>query len=79
MQQTGNPTFTRSGNLGACGSHTTAETVDVVDADTAPVYTWDGSQYHYNWSTKGLTSGVYRIYANLADGTHQWGDICLGR
>ena len=29
---------------------------------------WDGSQYHYNWSTKGLTAGEYRIYANLADG-----------
>jgi hypothetical protein len=42
-----------------------------------PEYQGDGSQYHYNWSTKGLTSGEYRIYANLADGTHRWVDVCL--
>ena len=40
-------------------------------------YTWDGSQYHYNWSTKGLTAGEYRIYANLADGLKPYVDICL--
>jgi hypothetical protein len=42
-------------------------------------YAWDGSQYHYNWSTKGLTAGEYRIYANLADGTKQYVDICLAK
>ena len=40
-------------------------------------YSWNGSQYHYNWSTKGLTAGEYRIYANLADGTKRYVDICL--
>ena len=75
--QTGNPTFTRSGNLGACGVNTAFETVEAIQADTTPVYTWDGSQYHYNWSTKGLSAGLYRIFANLADGTNQWVYICL--
>jgi hypothetical protein len=41
------------------------------------VYNWDGNQYHYNWSTKGLTAGEYRIFANLADGTARYVDICL--
>ena len=40
-------------------------------------YGWDGSKYHYNWSTKGLTAGEYRIFANLADGTKRFVDICL--
>ncbi len=35
-------------------------------------YKWDATQYHYNWSTKGLTTGYwYRIYAKLEDGTIQ--------
>jgi hypothetical protein len=50
---------------------------DTVAPDPNAVYAWDGSQYHYNWSTKGLTAGEYRIYANLADGTKQYVDICL--
>ena len=41
------------------------------------MYKWDGAQYHYNWSTKGLTAGEYRIFANLADGTKPYVDICL--
>jgi hypothetical protein len=77
--QTGNPTFSRSNKMGDCSSYTTLETVEPISADTTPVYTWDGSQYHYNWSTKGLPSGMYRIFANLADGTHQWVDICLSK
>jgi hypothetical protein len=33
-------------------------------------YSADGSQYKYNWSTKGLASGFwYRIYAKFDDGT----------
>jgi hypothetical protein len=50
---------------------------DTVVPDPDAVYAWDGSQYHYNWSTKGLTAGEYRIYANLADGTKPYVDICL--
>ncbi|MBT0651768.1 MBG domain-containing protein [Geomobilimonas luticola] len=77
VMQTGNPTFTRTGNLGSCGIATTAEDLQSVPADTGTEYKWDGSQYHYNWSTKGLNPGKYRIFANLEDGTHQWVDICL--
>jgi MBG domain (YGX type) len=78
VQQTPNPTFTRTGNLGSCDSAATLETiVEPVTPDDAPVYKWDGNQYHYNWSTKGLTAGEYRIYANIADGTKPYVDICL--
>ena len=78
VQQTPNPTFTRTGNLGSCDTTATLETiVELVPPDGDPVYKWDGSQYHYNWSTKGLTAGEYRIYANLADGTKPYVDICL--
>lgn len=32
-------------------------------------YVWDGTQYHYNWSTKGFASGFYwRIGAQFDDG-----------
>jgi len=77
VQQMGNPTFGRTNVLGACGGSLQAETVEAVAADTTPVYRWDGTQYHYNWSTKNLTTGLYRIFANLADGTQQYVDICL--
>jgi hypothetical protein len=79
VQQTVNPTFTRSANRGACDTVTQAETdVPAVTPDPSAVYTWDGSQYHYNWSTKGLGTGEYRIFANLNDGsTNTWVDICL--
>ncbi|AMY13017.1 Kelch motif [Luteitalea pratensis] len=77
VQQTGIPTFTRTGRLGACDSAAALETPEPVSASVVPLYQWDGSQYHYNWSTKGLTAGLYRIFANLADGTAQSVDICL--
>ena len=76
VQQVGNPTFSRSGNLGACDAATQLETT-CVHPDAGITYVWDGSHYHYNWSTKGLTNGEYRIYANLADGTKRYVDICL--
>jgi hypothetical protein len=78
VQQTPNPTFSRSGNLGACDANAALDTItEVVAADAGVIYNWDGSKYHYNWSTKGLTAGEYRIYANLADGTKPYVDICL--
>jgi hypothetical protein len=78
VQQATSPTFSRSGNLGACDSTTVLETItEVASPDAGVFYSWDGSQYHYNWSTKGLTAGEYRIYANLADGTKRYVDICL--
>ena len=70
----------RSGNLGACDATATADTDRRRSLRTPEsTYAWDGSQYHYNWSTKGLTGGEYRIYANLADGTKQYVDICLAK
>ena len=78
VQQSGTPTFTRSNNNGVCDATAVPDQItDTVAPDPNAVYAWDGSQYHYNWSTKGLTAGEYRIYANLADGTKQYVDICL--
>jgi hypothetical protein len=77
VQQVGNPTFTNLWLSAACDATTTLETLTTVTSDGAPQYSWDGSQYHYNWSTKGLKAGEWRIYANLADKTSQYVDICL--
>ncbi len=79
MQQATNPTFTRSNNLGSCDSTTEPEALLTLSADSGSEYKFDGSQYHFNWNTKGLTAGEYRVYANLADGTKQYVDICLTR
>lgn len=39
-------------------------------ATSGNTFVWEGTQYHYNWSTKGLQAGFwYRIYAQLDDGT----------
>jgi hypothetical protein len=78
VQQTGNPSF-RSATLGvgACDAISVPDNVEPASADIGTQYTWDGAQYHYNWSTKGLTAGLYRIFAYLADGTTPSVDICL--
>ena len=66
------PTFTRSDYLGACDATAALDTVPTVSPDGAAVYSLTGGHYQYNWSTKSVTkAGEYRIYANLADGTHQ--------
>jgi MBG domain (YGX type) len=77
VQQAQNPTFTESNNLGSCDSTTTLEDPTTLSPDTAATYAYTGGHYQYNWSTKNLTAGEYRIYANLADGTKQYVDICL--
>jgi trimeric autotransporter adhesin len=78
VKQSSNPSFSRSQNRGACGTGLALDTVpDGVTPNDGVSYAWDGSQYHYNWSTKGLTAGEYRIYANLADETKRYVDICL--
>ena len=77
VQQTGIPTFTRTDALGACDSSAALENPEPVPASVVPQYTWDGAQYHYNWSTKGLPPGLYRIFANLGDGMARSVDICL--
>ena len=71
-------TFSLSGNRGACDSTASTDTTELVTPDAGVTYAWDGSQYHYNWSTKGLSAGEYLIYANLADGSKvSYVDICL--
>jgi hypothetical protein len=79
VQQTQNPTFTKSANRGACDASTAHEDPSTLTPDAAAEYKYTGGQYLYNWSTKGLTAGEYRIYANLADGTKPYVDICLTR
>jgi hypothetical protein len=79
VQQATTPTFSRTNRLRACDTNATTEPSSTdLSPDGGASYSWDGSQYHYNWSTKGIKdAGVYRIYANLADTTQRWVDICL--
>jgi hypothetical protein len=78
VQQTEDPTFKRSANLGACDKTASLETQISPTSDPGISYTYTGGHYQYNWSTKGsLTAGEYRIFANLADGTSQSVYICL--
>jgi hypothetical protein len=77
IQQSSTPAFSRTGNLGSCDLTAADDTLPSVTPDSGSVYTWDGMQYHFNWSTKGLQSGEYRIFAQLADGTQRYVDICL--
>lgn len=45
------------------------ESVYADSASTGTVYSWDGQQYHYNWSTKGFAAGYYwLIGVRLDDG-----------
>jgi hypothetical protein len=79
QQQATAPTFTRSANLGPCDSATSVEPVDADPGTAGQTYRFDASaqQYVYNWSTKGLAKGEYRIFANLDDGTKPSVDVCL--
>ena len=78
VKQTPDPTFSRSANRGTCGANLALDALpEAVTPTDSASYGWDGSKYHYNWSTKGLTGGEYRIFANLADGTKPYVDICL--
>jgi hypothetical protein len=74
-----NPTFSHSANRGSCDADAESDTLPDVDPSGGTEFRWDGTQYHFNWSTKGLTAGEYRIYANLDDGTHRFVDVCLTR
>ena len=44
VQQTVNPNFLMSGNLGSCSSYTTLETTDPLTPDVSPVFKWDGTR-----------------------------------
>ena len=78
VQQATNPKFSVSGNRGACDATAATDTLPTVAPEAGMQYSWTGAQYQYNWSTKGLTAGEYRLWANLADGsTASYVDICL--
>ena len=77
VQQATNPTFTKV-YRGACDSITALETLQTLTPDPSNQYIYSGGQYHYNWSTKGLQAGEWRIFANTADGNpDNYVDICL--
>jgi hypothetical protein len=78
VQQSGGPTFSQTRLGSTCDSSTATETLaDSVAATSGGTFSWDGSKYQFNWSTKGLTPGEYRVYAGLGDGTRQYVDICM--
>jgi hypothetical protein len=55
---------------GACDATAVPDTItEVVAPDAGVTYSWGGTQYHYNWSTKGLTSGEYRIRSSRCSST----------
>jgi uncharacterized protein YaiE (UPF0345 family) len=79
VQQATAPTFQQGANRGPCDSTTSPEATYVDTPTPGTAFRWDSSLqgYIYNFSTKGLQNGEYRIYANLADGTKQYVDLCL--
>ncbi|HEX4720008.1 MAG TPA: PxKF domain-containing protein, partial [Thermoleophilaceae bacterium] len=79
LQQLTPPTFSRGTNRGSCDTYTNTETVAADDPTAGAEYRWDSSaqQYIYNFSTKNLTAGEYRVYAGLGDGITYSVDICL--
>ena len=79
VAQDTNPTFSRSANLGTCDTSAAEEALPDIEPSGGTDFAWDGGQYHFNWSTRGLRAGEYRISANLADGTHRSVDVCLTR
>ena len=75
----GTPTFSRTDNLGSCSSTPSVGTAPAATPDAGSPFTWTGAQYLHDWSTRGLTAGLYRIFAQLADGTARYQDVCLTR
>ncbi len=77
VQQSGNPVFSQKMVGTSCDTTTSTDT-GTTDSQTAGAsYVWNGSQYQYNWSTKGLSAGEYLVSAGLADGTQQSVYVCL--
>ena len=71
------PTFTRTGHLGACDSQRRSRFGARVGKRRSSSITWDGAQYHYNWSTKGSRRACIASSRTSADGTARSVDICL--
>lgn len=79
VQQIGNPTFNYRLLAGVCSVAEPDAPDAIYTPSTASIYVLTGGHYQYNWSTKNLTGGLYRILANLSDGTTQSVDICLSK
>jgi hypothetical protein len=77
VQSAALPVFSRSARIGPCDPSTLAENVFTDPAFTDTAYRWSQPQYIYNWSTKGLIAGEYRVSASFDDGTKRFVDICL--
>jgi hypothetical protein len=76
--QSGNPTFNFALIATVCGGALEPDTIDLnYPPSTLPIYTLNGGHYQYNWSTKGRSGGLYRVFATLADSTTRFVDICL--
>ncbi len=74
------PTF-KATRLGACGgTSTVVEDPLAVTPDSGTAFKWDGNKYQYNWSTKGLQAGLFRVRAQLDDSSSAtYVDICLAK
>jgi hypothetical protein len=55
------------------------ETTSTAAATTGNLFRYDAAagQYIFNWSTKGLKPGTYRLFINLGDGVPHTVDIGL--
>ena len=79
VQASAAPTFSRSAAPVSCDTQVAPENLDADTGSSGSSFRWDATaqQYIYNWSTKGLKAGEYRVYSSLDDGTKQFVDICL--
>jgi hypothetical protein len=74
------PGFTKKLIGSTCDTKTDVEDAIVDTTTSGTTYRWDSSLqgYIYNFSTKGLANGEWRIYAPLPDDTATKSvDICL--
>lgn len=53
------------------------EATSTAAATTGSLFRYDGSQYIFNWSTKGLAAGTYRVKADLGDGVTHTAQVSL--
>lgn len=55
------------------------ESVSISAATTGNLFRYDdgSGEYIFNWSTKGLTQGSYRLYIDLGDGVERFVDVGL--
>ena len=79
VQQAGAPAFAKTYRGNTCDSQTATETVPETSVTGGTSYRWDGAQYVYTFSTKGLAAGEWRVWAVTADGARNYVDLCLTR